>query len=276
MEPSPTRARAQNGSLPIIRVKTEATRPGRPGEKPVGGNLPIRKYEVAKERKKRAAYTVLALIIAFMTFPLIPAYFIAWLLWANRPKQKSKRLVRKSVRSLIDGKTGIAVKDLQEAHLLDPHNTDALYWLGLVLAEQGRHEDARDALNVVHERTSTIPEVEAALLESCFATGRYDEAILHAQRLLNLEPGNLDALLMLANAFEATGDVDAAIETLQHAPLYMQTLNDQLKQILYRLAELHERRGDHETALKHFLRLYTTDVTFRDVHQRVEALKASE
>lgn len=276
MEPSPARAQTYNGSLPIIRVRTEASRPGRPGDKPAGGSVLVRRHEVVKNKKKKAAFVALALVIAFMTFPLIPVYLIAWMLWANRPKQKSKRLVRKSIGSLVDGKTGIAVKDLQEAHLLDPHNTDALYWLGLVLAEQGRHEDARDALNVVHDRVSTLPEVEAALLESSFATGRYDEAIIHAQRLLNLEPFNLDALLMLANAFDATGDTDSAIETLQHAPLFKKTLDDSLKQILYRLAGLYERRGDTATAVKHLRRLYTADVNFRDVRQRLDALKAGE
>ena len=97
-----------------------------------------------------------AAVILGLFPPTWAAYFVAWLVWRNRAPQQSMRRVRRAVKALKKEQTGIALKQLQEAHFLDTSNTDALYWLGLVLCQQQRWEEAAEALSLVAERLDRV------------------------------------------------------------------------------------------------------------------------
>ena len=203
-------------------------------------------------------------------------YLIAWLIWRSRPRQQSMRRVRKAVKALEKNQTGPALKQLQEAHLLNPSNNDALYWLGLLLSAQQRHEEAEEALSLVADRVPGLPEVETALVKAYVALNDSENAIFHAQRLLDVAPYEPETLLVLADAFESAGRIDLAIQSLEQAPLQKRTLTDELVQIHYRLGMLYERQGDSDRALGHFKRVYARDITYRDVRTRVAKLEQGE
>lgn len=241
-----------------------------------GGHVSVvarRSRQVAR-RRARALLVVLGVLLAFFP-PMWAVYLIAWLVWRNRPHNRSMRQVRKAVRALEKEQTGIALKRLQEAHLQDPSNGDALYWLGLLLAEQGRPQEAIEALSLLAERAPGLPEVEQALLESYYVLGDYENAVHHAQRVLDLDPYNLPVLVQLADCFEALGQPALAIEMLQHAPLYKRTLDESLKLVHFRLAELYERQGDAERALAHYRRVYASDASYPNVEERLRALETA-
>lgn len=205
--------------------------------------------------------------------PVWPIYFGGWLFWRSRPPQKSMRQVRKAIQALDKGQTGIALKLLQDAHYLNPTNNDALYWLGMVLKSQNRHDEAVDALSLVSERVDGLPEVEAALVDIYIATGASDAAVYHAQRLLDIAPYQAETPLKLADAFEAAGRLDLAIESLERAPIHKRVLTHTLVEIHYRLGDLHEQQAHTEKAVHHFKRVLAKDITFRDVRSRVQALE---
>lgn len=229
----------------------------------------------AGRRRRRRKQLLIAFAVILGLFPPVWAlYLIAWLIWRSRPQQQSMRQVRSAVRALEKNQTGIALKQLQEAHLLDPSNTDALYWLGLLLSRQQRYEEAEEALSLVAERVPALPEVEAALVEAYVTLGEPESAIYHAQRLFDVAPYAPSTLLKLADAFEAADRLDLAIEVLEQAPLHKRVLTDALVQIHYRLGTLYERQGDPVRALHHFKRVYARDITYRDIRTRVQALEA--
>lgn len=229
-----------------------------------------------RQRRKRRIQLIVAAVVGIGFPPLLLVYLIAWLVWRNRPKPKSMRRVRQAVDAIEKDQTGIGLQRLQDAHLLDPSNNDALYWLGLLLADQQRYAEAIEALSLVSERLPGLPEVEAALLEAYQARGDHEAAIHHAQRLLDLDPYNLPALVKLAESFEAIGRADLAVETLQHAPLFKRPLDDTLKLIHYRLGELYEARGETERALQHYHHVGVADLAFMDVRDKIERLDPAQ
>lgn len=238
-------------------------------------SLVTRRHEYLRRRRRKHILIGIAIILGLFP-PIWAVYLIAWLVWRSRRPQQSMRRVRKAIKELEKNQTGVALKQLQEAHLTDPTNNDALYWLGLLLSSQGRHEEAEEALSLVADRVHGLPEVEAALVDAYVAIDEPESAVYHAQRLLDAAPYELESLHKLADAFEADGRPDLAIQALEQAPLHKRTLTDGLARIHYRLGVLYERQGNPAQALHHFKRVYARDITYLDVRSRVDALEARQ
>lgn len=249
-------------------------RPSDPIATPERPSLVTQRHAFLRKRRRKRMLIALAVLLAFFP-PMWPVYLVAWLVWRSRPRQRSMRGVRRGVRALERNQTGVALKQLQEAHFADPSNCDALYWLGLLLSQQGRHQEAAEALTLVAERVPGLPEVERALVDAYIENGDPEGAVYHAQRLLEAAPYSLESLLKLAEAFEAAGQGELAIETLERAPIHRQQLSDELLAIHYRLGRLHEQSGDRDRALHHFKRVYARDISYRDVRERVHRLEAN-
>jgi tetratricopeptide (TPR) repeat protein len=287
--PSPTPAVERTGAElvalapPPPRIVTRRRLPrtgliagrGAPDGEPPEAWVPLATRRQAWSHRRRRRHVLLAVAIALAFFPPMWAvYLVAWVFWRRRPQQRSMRLVRQGVRALEADQKGLALRRFQDAHLLDPANNDALYWLGLLLSQQGRHAEAEEALSLVAERVPGLPEVEASLAEAYVAMGEPESAVYHAQRLLDAAPYAPEALLKLADAFEAGGRLDLAIEALERAPVYGRRMPAPLVPVHYRLGALHEQQGDPERALHHFKRVYARDIGYEDVRARVAALEA--
>lgn len=248
-----------------------------PGPVPEGGraSLVTRRHAARRRRRRKRVLTVVAVVLGLFP-PMWALYLIGWLIWRSQPTQQSMRRVRRALRALEKDQTGVALRHLQEAHYLDPANSDALYWLGLLLSQQQRPEEAAEALSLVAARVPGLPEVEAALVDAYVAMAAPEAAVYHAQRLLDVAPYAPETPLRLADAFEAAGRLDLAIEALEQAPLHKPVLTDALVQIHYRLGALYEREGRPEKALHHLKRVYARDAGYRDVRARLEALAPPE
>lgn len=258
-----TKLRESRGIL-SVDVSTEA--------EAVRGSVVTRRQAFLRRRRRKRLLIGVALVLALFP-PMWAVYLVGWLVWRSKARQKSMRGVRKAVKALKKSNTGIALKQLQEAHYLDPSNNDALYWLGLLLSQQGRHEEAAEALSLVAERVPGLPEVEGALVDAYVASEEPQRAVYHAQRLLDVAPYAPESLLKLADAFECDGRLDLAVEALERAPLHKPTLTDDLVEVHYRLGTLFERQGHPDRALHHFKRVYARDISYRDVRARVQALE---
>ncbi|MFT4605467.1 MAG: tetratricopeptide (TPR) repeat protein [Rhodothermales bacterium] len=208
--------------------------------------------------------------------PFWPITLGTWLFLRRRPPTRSLRLVQKAIADLDRGNNGIAVKRLQEAHFLDPTNSDALYWLGLVMSAQDRPEDAIEALSLVAERIPGLPEVETALTDAYLDTDKPEAALYHAQRLFDSAPYDTNSVLKLAEAFTASGQPALAIRTLSQAPLHRTRLTKDLIRVHYELGRLLQDAGEGSEARAHFERAFAADAKFEDVADRLEALKQGD
>ncbi len=271
--------------MPAV-IKTRKLAPWKDGGNQ-GGIIKVEKTEPAataivtrypsalKQKRRNFALKVVGVVFGLFP-PMWPVYIGGWLYWRNALPQKSMRLVNKAIKALEKSQTGVALKHLQDAHYLDPSNNDALYWLGMLLNQQNRREEAIDALSLVSERVPGLQEVEAALVDAYVTTNEPEAAVYHAQRLLEIAPYHPGTPLKLADAFEIAGRPDLAIDALKRAPLHKRSLTRALKETHYRLGSLYEQEGEKTLALTHFKLVYATDVTFKDVKARVELLESGQ
>jgi hypothetical protein len=76
----------------------------------------------------------------------------------------------------------------------------------------------------------------------------------------------------MGRAFAAKGILDLAVKQFVEAADSIAAMTDQRKEILYDLAEVQERREDRQEALAIFKSIYESDISYRDVGARIEAL----
>ena len=236
-----------------------------------GETLVTRRYAQVQKRRKKKILTAVAVVIGLFP-PVWAVYLVTWLIWRSRKPQKSMRLVKKGITSLDKGETGVALKRLQDAHFLNPQNTDALYWLGLLLSRQGRHEEAQEALEIVSRRVPGLPEVEEALVDAHLALDQPEAAVHHGQRLFDAAPHSVISMMKLAEAFEADGRPELAVEILRQAPIHKRVLTPELVEVHYRLGRLAEKTERTEEAREHYRRVVGKDIQFKDAKERLDAL----
>src|SRR5438045_8881097 len=110
--------------------------------------------------------------------------------------------------------------------------------------------------------------------------GLLDEAIAELQKVCQaLERGSSFSLVMqtytwLAQCFLEKGVPEAAVRWYDKA-LKMPTIDGETRVALhYELAAAYETAGDKTSALKHFMDVYGSNIHYRDVAERIKALKS--
>jgi tetratricopeptide (TPR) repeat protein len=100
----------------------------------------------------------------------------------------------------------------------------------------------------------------------------YDGAIAAFQIAVR-DPGlEVEGATMLGQCFTAKGQYDLAVEQYNRAISNRPQLDSTGMQLHYLLASALELMGDKEQALKIYKKLYSNDISFRDVAQKVDAL----
>jgi tetratricopeptide (TPR) repeat protein len=194
------------------------------------------------------------------------------------------------------------LRELLEVQRLDPSNYDLTVKIGdlRLTSVQEAFERARSAFQA-SEGDATRAALEKArgdLLEARLAefgrrvrehptdlaerykfgatllmAGRLDEAISEFQKTLKDPRRKTDSLLRLGEAFEKKNLLDLAAKQIEKAAEDFQNLEtDRAKEIVYRLAELHERRGAKAEAAREYTKIYEVDIGFRDVAAKLAAL----
>jgi pilus assembly protein FimV len=109
--------------------------------------------------------------------------------------------------------------------------------------------------------------------------GLLDEAIGELQKVCkSIDKGTpftqvMQAYTWLAGCFVEKGVPEASIKWYTRA-LTVATNDESRTALHYDLALAHEASGDRQQALKHFMEVYGTNIDYRDVAERIKALKA--
>ena len=111
-----------------------------------------------------------------------------------------------------------------------------------------------------------------------FENGYYDDALTHLQLAQKSPKDRLWALYYLAMCFLNQGQTDMAIMQLETARDAIPTMDDLKKKVVYQLGLCAESAGDLEKAYQYYKDVYSTDVGFEDLSERMfavsQALKA--
>ena len=108
----------------------------------------------------------------------------------------------------------------------------------------------------------------------------YDEALEHLQLAQKSPKDRLWALYYLAMCFLKKGQTDMAVMQLETARDAIPTMDDLKKKVVYQLGLCAEASGDLEKAYQYYKDVYSTDVGFADLSERMlavsQAIKAQQ
>ena len=108
----------------------------------------------------------------------------------------------------------------------------------------------------------------------------YDEALEHLQLAQKSPKDRLWALYCLAMCFLKKGQTDMAVMQLETARDAIPTMDDLKKKVVYQLGLCAEESGDLEKAYQYYKDVYSTDVGFADLSERMlavsQAIKAQQ
>ncbi|MBP5285255.1 MAG: tetratricopeptide repeat protein [Kiritimatiellae bacterium] len=100
----------------------------------------------------------------------------------------------------------------------------------------------------------------------------YDEALEHLQLAQKSPKDRLWALYYLAMCFLKKGQTDMAVMQLETARDNLPTMDDLKKKVVYRLGLCAEDAGDFAKAYNYYKDIYSSDVGFEDLSERMLAL----
>ena len=97
----------------------------------------------------------------------------------------------------------------------------------------------------------------------------YDDAIQHLQLAQKSPKDRLQALYYLAMCFLKKGQTDMAVMQLETARDQIPTMDDLKKKVVYQLGLCAEEAQDYEKAYSYYKDVYSADVTFGDLNERM-------
>ncbi len=97
----------------------------------------------------------------------------------------------------------------------------------------------------------------------------YDEAVQHLQLAQKSPKDRLQALYYLAMCFLKKGQRDMAVMQLETARDQIPTMDDLKKKVVYQLGLCAEEATDYEKAYSYYKDVYSNDVTFGDLNERM-------
>ncbi len=103
--------------------------------------------------------------------------------------------------------------------------------------------------------------------------GLLDEAIGEFQQALRASADHLPTYEMLGQTFIEKGEFEAAIRSLTRALDTPHDVEDEFLGIYYYLGLSHQEMGNTELALEFYDRVFSLDINFRDVTERIHTLR---
>ncbi|MHC5033954.1 MAG: tetratricopeptide repeat protein, partial [Planctomycetota bacterium] len=118
----------------------------------------------------------------------------------------------------------------------------------------------------------TDRELQLQLGRANFAAGHLNEAIAAFQASAQDSRYDVESAKMLGHCFVRKGQHDLALEQFERAAKRHPDMDDEGKDLRYNQAQAYEEMGRTAEALDIYKRIYSLDINFRDVAQKVEAL----
>ncbi len=100
---------------------------------------------------------------------------------------------------------------------------------------------------------------------------QFNEAIEEFQLAQRNPQRRTRALYHLALCFKQKGQLDIAFEQLQKAASELTLMDETKKDVVYEMGVLSEQMGRKEEAVAFFKEIYSVDIKYRDISQRIEA-----
>jgi DNA-binding winged helix-turn-helix (wHTH) protein/Tfp pilus assembly protein PilF len=139
-----------------------------------------------------------------------------------------------------------ARRELQRALALDAGYAPAHHWLGTMLFDSGDFAGSVRELTIATQLNPISTASNAWLEEGAYFTHRYDTAIEHGTRALELDPARRDTLRELGLAYAAKGDYRAALAAFNR----IRKTDHESPSVPYLVAAVYARAGQPELATR--------------------------
>ena len=103
--------------------------------------------------------------------------------------------------------------------------------------------------------------------------GLFDEAISEFQLALRAAPNHLPTHELLGVTFMEMGQPEATVNSLERALQVKYEVEDELLGIYYYLARAHQDLGRSERAVELYEKVFSLDINFADVTDRLRDLR---
>lgn len=144
---------------------------------------------------------------------------------------------------------------------------------------EARTEEHNQRLANARRIVEKYPNDYAARFElgqHLYADGEYDEAIQQFQLAQRNPKVRVRAILMLGKTFSAKGIFDMAVEQLETAKKELQIMDETKKEVIYELAKSHEQNNDTEKAIAEYKIIYSNDIGYKDVAEKINSFYAKK
>jgi len=142
-------------------------------------------------------------------------------------------------------------------------------------AEQMEAEKNQFVFDDLAQRVERYPNdlhLRFELGKQYFTYGYYDDALTHLQLAQKSPKDRLWALYYLAMCFLSQGQTDMGVMQLETARDALPTMDDLKKNVVYQLGLCAEESGDLQKAYQYYKDVYSSDVGFKDLSERMLAV----
>lgn len=178
----------------------------------------------------------------------------------NKSKDKSEFLYYRGKLSLEQGKLREAQTLFTQAYKLDSSLSEAALALGLIEEEQGKIDNA---LKIYRKHLKKHENDEVILLrfvQVLFAEEKFKEVIPYAEKLIDLEPDNLNLKVKLGIIYSDLKNYKKAIAIFKDLLVFA----PESDRIMYYLGAIYQETNQHEEAIKYFGRINAESALFSD------------
>lgn len=113
------------------------------------------------------------------------------------------------------------------------------------------------------------------LADLFYEAGDYQNAIANYQQAQKNPKVRIQAMVGMGKSLKQRGMHDLAVAQLQQAKNDLQAMDELKKDVIYTLAECFEAMGKTDAAIAEFKVIYSDDIGFRDVADKINAFYAS-
>lgn len=140
--------------------------------------------------------------------------------------------------------------------------------------EQLKKDKDDYALRDMRDRVAKYPtnlDLRLEFGELLMRIGRLDDAIKELQVAKSSSKKRTVALNALGECFRRKGQPDMAVEQFEKAFSELYVMDSFKKEVMYNLGRAYEDLGEEEKALQQYKQIYSEDIGFRDVNERVQS-----
>lgn len=223
------------------------------------------------------------LLVAIILLAIKPIYgiiffvlsIVGYYLWENSPSQKFKKKLSIAQLHVSKHEYEKAIPLLHD--LLEQKGKgddfEINYMLGASLNNIGKYREGLPIFQKLHDLDPFDFDIQLYLSNCLYQENKLDDALKILQKIPSEYAKHLQVLNLIGTVFLKQEKYDYAIEALKKAPLQKRKLDEDLKDTHYLLGLAYKYAGDKKNSLKHFQRVYSADIEFRDVRSLINEVE---